>query len=723
MSDLGIREAMDLAWQHHRAGRVADALEIYRRVLAAAPDHVDALHLLGILLTHAGQGDEGVALLQRAAELRPDAAELQLNLARGMRLIGHHSAALGALHRAVQIEPGNAAAQEALSTQLCMLDRLHEAVAAAEHAVALDPQSASAQLILGTSLARQERYRQAITHFRRALSIRPGYLEALNNLGSALRAVGQIGEAVHAYESALQLNKDFVEARKNLAAALRDAGRPADAVAELQRVTAEHPGFADAFYQLGLAFRECQRVDDSIAAFSRAIELEPTHFAALAAKGGAMMSIAQLDGARQLLHRSLELHEDPHTHGSLCLLSNYDPALSGEDVRQIHAGWAVRHAPRAAERIYRNTPDPERRLKVGYVSPDFRAHAVTHFIDPLLRGHNREAVEVFCYADVARPDEVTLEQKAQADRWRDIRGLNDDEALQQIHQDSIDVLIDLAGHTTDNRLRMFSRRPAPVQISMIGYPCTTGVPGIEARITDELCDPPGAECFYTERLMRVPGTLWCYQAMNTDATVRPLPADGRGGLTFGSVNNFSKINRSVLDAWMRILAGVPGSQLRIQSAGLESRQARDAVLAAARAGGIDPARISTAGWSSFRDYLNTIANLDIALDTFPYTGGTTTCHQLYQGVPTVSLAGNRQVSRMGVSMLHAVGLDQLIAATTDEYVQKAIDLAADRDELRRLRAGLRETMLASPLCNRTRYIHLLEGIYRQLWREWCQRCS
>jgi predicted O-linked N-acetylglucosamine transferase (SPINDLY family) len=290
-----------------------------------------------------------------------------------------------------------------------------------------------------------------------------------------------------------------------------------------------------------------------------------------------------------------------------------------------------------------------------------------------------------------------------------------------IRADRIDILVDLAGHTADTRLAVFARRPAPVQVSMVGYPSTTGLGTIDYKISDPVVDPPGAERFYSEKLLRLDGTFWCFTAAIDSPPVDELPARRNGFITFGAVNNVSKISPAALDAWARIVAAVPGSRVRMQHSAFSSVEVRRHVTDAFARHGVGQDRITMTGWARFVDYLEMLRGFDLALDTFPFNGGTTTCQLMYAGIPCVALAGERQVSRMGVTMLRAVGLDDLVADTVEQLVQKSIDLAKDHDRLAAIRAMLRPAMLASPLGDGKKYTAALEAAYRQAWIRWCEQ--
>jgi predicted O-linked N-acetylglucosamine transferase (SPINDLY family) len=361
-------------------------------------------------------------------------------------------------------------------------------------------------------------------------------------------------------------------------------------------------------------------------------------------------------------------------------------------------------------------------LRIGYVSPDFRNHSVAYFIEPVIREHSPDNFDVICYSHSFVQDHVTESIKQSAGDWRDITRASDDVAYKLIREDGIDILIDLAGHTGNNRLPLFARKPAPVQISWIGYPATTGLSAIDYKIVDEYTDPSGiTDQFYTERLLRLPDTFLCYLPDASIPAVGSLPALSSGYITFGSFNHFSKISPMVFSMWQDILRKIPTARLVIKTRSLSDPTVRDSVMKTFRNEGIAEERLELLSWSpSRREHLDLYNRIDIALDTFPYHGTTTTCEALSMGVPVVTLAGDTHCSRVGVSLLSNVGLPELIAYTPESYIEKAVTLANDLEKLQSLRVTLRDKMTLSPLSDAKRFTANLEKCYREIWKQWCK---
>ena len=364
-------------------------------------------------------------------------------------------------------------------------------------------------------------------------------------------------------------------------------------------------------------------------------------------------------------------------------------------------------------------PDPERRLRIGYVSPDFRNHAVSFLLMPLLSNHDHGQVEIFCYAEVARPDDVTERLRACADVWRVTVGLTDEQMADMVRKDRIDILVDLALHTANNRLLVFARKPAPVQVTWLGYPGTTGLSTMDYRLTDPYLDPPGDnDACYSEQSIRLPDTFWCYDPQGEQPPVNELPALANGFITFGCLNNFCKVNDGVLGLWAKVLGAVPQSRLLLLA---PRGQARDHVLAMLRQQGIDESRVEFVDRQPRQQYLQLYHQIDLGLDLLPYNGHTTSLDAFWMGVPTITQIGKTVVGRAGWSQLCNLGLPELAARTPEEFVQIAAQLAGDLPRLQELRATLRARMRASPLMDGKRFAGHMEQAYRQMWRTWCQK--
>jgi predicted O-linked N-acetylglucosamine transferase (SPINDLY family) len=579
-----VSQAFAMAMAEHQAGRLGAAEQIYRRILAADPQHADALHLLGVIAHQ----------------------------------VGNHAGAVSYISQAIQRDSAKATYHNNLGEAYRALGRFSEAIPCYQQAVRLEPQFAGFHYNLGLTYKDAWQLWEAVACYQRALQLQPDHVQAHNNLGNAFQAQGLIAEAVACFREALQLKPDYRIAHSNLVYAL--------------------------------------------------------HFCA-----------------------------------------DYDArALFNE-----HRRWNERHAQQL-DRLaapHTNNRRPDRRLRVGYVSPDWRDHPVGRFMLPLLEAHDHAYFEIICYSSVRAPDAITVRCRALADGWRDVGPLPDAELAQLIRQDRIDVLVDLTMHMAGSRLLTFARRPAPVQVTYLAYCGTTGLQAIGYRLTDPYLDPPGSpEDIYSEHSIRLPETYWCYQPVMAASAVTPLPALKADHVTFGCLNSFCKVSAPTLATWGSLLRALPHARLLVHA---PPGRPRDWALQELARQDVGPERVTFVGLVPTADYFGLYEQMDVALDPFPYGGGTTTCDALWMGVPVVSLAGQTGVGRGGLSILSNIGLAELVAENTEDYVRVAGELASDRPRLSALRATLRDRMQASPLMDASRFARNVEAAYRGMWASWC----
>jgi protein O-GlcNAc transferase len=545
------------------------------------------------------------------------------------------------------------------------------------------PAHATALHFLGVIARHDGREEEAIDLFQKAAEARPNDAEIRFSLAGIYFNQGRYPAAAEAFAAGLALQPRYSAMRSNLAISLIESWRVEEGVAELKRLRAEGNDSAQVQDCLGRAYRECGRVDEAIAEIRKALLTEPDNL---------------------------------NTWANLLLTLNYSQNVSQAELYAEHRRYGAKvaklYAAPQAERL------DGRRLRVGYVSPDFRLHVVACFFEPILANHDRERFEVFCYYNHRIEDQVTARLRAMADHWLDCVHLSDDELAQRIRDDRIDILVDLAGHTADNRLPVFALKPAPLQATYLGYPNTTGLAAIDYRFTDTHADPPGeSDRLSTEQLVRLPNSYFCYRPLDNCPQVSPLPALANGWVTFGCFNNLPKVSDQFLEAAARVLLRVRGARLLLKAKALALPEVAKRVRDKLATLGVDPARVELRGWTpKVLSHLSIYDEIDIALDSFPYNGATTTCEALWMGVPVVSLVGNRHAARVGASLLRTVGLEELLGRTIDDYVETAVRLAGDLNYVAGLRAGLRERMRASPLMDGPASTRALEGSYLQLWQ-------
>jgi len=582
---ITVEDAIQIARQHHDAGRSTQAEEIYRQILAQRPDHAQSLHLLGMLAGQTGRMDMAIELIRRA--------------------------------------------------------------------IAICSTNAACHSDLGNALREAGQLDASIASCRQAIQLKPDYAIAHNNLANALRDVGQLDAAIASYRQAIRFKPDFGVAHNNLSFALQSAGQLDEAIAVCRQILQLKPGLAD-------------------------------------------------------------------VHSSLLCTLQFHPGYDARMVYEEHRLWNAQHAEPLKKFIgpHTNNRDPSRRLRIGYVSADFREHVVGWNLLPLLREHDRQQVEIFCYAGVARPDALTGQLQRHADVWRSILDVPDAQAADLIRQDRIDILVDLSIHTAKNRLLVFARKPAPVQVTYLGYCASTGMEATDYRLSDPYMDPPDSDLsIYSEQTIRLPETYWCYQPGGPTPDVSPLPALAAGNITFGCLNNFVKVSAPAMDLWAEILRQVHRSRLIIHSApgvGLDAVKKRFADH------GVSSDRLEFVSSQPWKQYIHTYNRIDISLDPFPWGGGITTCDAIWMGVPVVSLVGSTAVGRGGSSILANLKLPELAACLPQQYVQIAVDLVNDPLRLAELRRTLRGRMQASPLMDAPLFARNIESAYRQMWHTWCQ---
>jgi predicted O-linked N-acetylglucosamine transferase (SPINDLY family) len=650
------------ALEHHRAGRLSEAESLVQQVLRAEPRDPVALHFSGILAHQRGNHALAVDLIGRSLAIRPDDAEAHFNLGTILQQQGELRAAARCYRNALRIAPGAAEAHINLGNTLKDLGEADEALACYRKAVSIRPDDSTAHFNFGNLCRDQGNPGEAAAHYRSAIRIRPAFAEAHNNLGNALKDLGDIGEALACYREALTIRPDYAEAHFNLGNVLRDQGAVGEALARYRTALSIRPDYADAYTNM------------------------------------------------------LFLHA---YHGSL------DP----QDYLALARGWEQACVPErerqaARERMFQPTPLTGRRLRLGYVSGDFRTHAVSYFVEQLFAHHDRTRIELFAYSTCAGGDAVTARLQALVEHWVPSAGGPDAALRDRIEADGIDVLIDLSGHTGHNRLGVFARRAAPVQAHYLGYMASTGLSEMDYWIGDETLTPPATDAYYSETIWRLPRVWVAYEGKaDAPAPARRAPADE--AIWVGGFNHLAKLTPATLALWARVLGALPQARLLLKTKALAEAENRRRILDAMAGHGISPERIElrdirlTPDWSS---HMACYDSLDIALDPVgAIAGGTTSCDALWMGVPVVTLMGDRMASRMTASMLRALGHEEWIARSERDYIQKVVDLARDAQRRSALRFELRGQMAQSPLCDARGLARSLEAAYFEMVERWLRR--
>jgi protein O-GlcNAc transferase len=638
---------------------------------------------------HAGQFEQAEVLYKQILTRQPNHAEAMHYLGVIAIQRGQHPVAVDLIRRSLVLNASNAKAWFNLGTSLMESGILDQAIIAFRNATSIEPIFPDAFCNLGNLLKITGQVNEAVIAYRRAIALKPNYHEVHCNLGFSLRELGKIDEAISAYRQAIAIKPDFSGAYNNLGIALKDKGQLYEAIAAFRKAIALKADFPEAHNNLGNALKDGGQLEEAAVAYRQAIAMRPGYSEA---------------------------------HSNLIFCLQYHPSCGAAEIAQECFDWNRLHAEPLKQFIqpHLNERNPQRRLRIGYVSSDFRNHPVGRFVLPLLAHHDKTQVEVFVYSQAAGADTMTERLRAFTDCWRGIVGLTDAQAADLIRKDGIDVLVDLSLHTGGNRLLVFARKPAPVQVSWMGYPGSTGLETIDYRLSDPHLDPLGMdESIYSEHTIRLPDTFWCYDPVDgREIYVNPLPALANGFVTFGCLGNFCKFGDSMFALWARVIREAKNSRLLLLASSYEVQMQRAMELL--RHEGVDISRVEFVPRLSHCEYLRHYHRIDVALDSLPYNGHTTSMDGLWMGVPVVSLVGKTAVGRAGLSILSNLSLSELVANSEEQFVNIAVELAENIPRLGNLRSTIRKRMEESPLMDAVRFARNIEVAYRQMWRAWCE---
>ncbi|MFD1561365.1 tetratricopeptide repeat protein [Paraburkholderia silviterrae] len=712
--DRRYREALGQAFA--LAHRYEEATSIYRGLLDEDDADPDLWFGLGSALQAQGALHEAASAWEAVSQRDPRRADALNNLGNCCRLRNEPALAQSAYERALAAQPGNADALTNLGTLLQAQGRHEQAQGLLREAVAAAPGSPAALVNLGAVLIECENPQEAADVLARAVAIAPAFAPAAFNYGNALHALGHGREAQTQYRRVLEIEPGHAEAANNLGNVCRELGEHKAAMEAFETAIQARPDFVDAYNNAANLLRALGRQDAACVLLRKALALAPTHSATLNNLGNVLKDRGELEDGIVCLRQALA--SDP---GNLTAHSNLLYALSfqSSDAAAILAEarrWAAQHEmPLRASRVAQAPVRASgRRLRIGYVSADFREHCQAFFMMPLLSNHDRTRFEIHAYSSVVRPDTITTRLATHVDVWHDVRPLGDAALAEKIRADGIDILVDLAMHMADGRPLLFARQAAPVQVAWLAYPGTTGLDAMNYRLTDPYLDPSSHDSQYSERSIRLPDTFWCYDPLAVEPAVNGLPAESAGYVTLGSLNNPCKLTDATLDLWAAVFAALPDARLLLMA---PQGDARERLAARLARHGIDRARVRFAAFQPRDAYLRTYHEIDLALDTLPYNGHTTSLDAMWMGVPVVTRVGATCAGRAGLSQLANLGLDELAAFSDDAFVRTVVELSNDLPRLAGLRASLRARMEASPLMDGVRFARGMEAAYETMWRE------
>jgi len=681
------------------AGDLGQAERLLKKIDSKVPNQPAVLHLRGLVALRAKKSKIAIKYLKQAVVINPTP-----NL---LNALGSAYSQSGALEDAIEV--------------------LVQAVKGA-------PCDSTAVYNLGNALKNVDRFGEALSYYQTAITIDPGFTDAYYNMGLTLAALWRFEEAIQAYDRCLELNPDGGEAMKNQGNALYSIGKIEEAVAQMEKAVALNPGDADGYYNLANILHSQDKYDRAFEAFEKALAIKPREKSYISNFALLLKDLGEVDAAierLQSISKGNELSSFAHSNLIFCMVNS--PDYGPEEILKEAKRWNKAYAlPLAAKDVsHANVPDPERRLKIGYLSGDLRSHPVGFFMEPVFESHDKTAFEVHVYATNRKADNVTGRIWNHVDAWHDAAPLNSQTLAEAIRDEGIDILLDLSGHAAKNSLLTLAHHPAPVQILGCGHFCTSGLDCVDGLLSDRFETPEGTDGHYSEPLIRLPDDYICYRPPDYAAVVGSAPCLENGFVTFGCFNNLSKISGPTITLWAKILKQVPESQLLMNARALASERARARLISLFTDQGISEDQLllepglphsgimAEPHSAIMADY----GRVDISLDPFPYTGGLTTIEALWMGVPVVTLSGETFVARHSTSHLMNAGLVELVCEDPVAYVNKALDLAADFGGLNALRQSIRPKLAASPILDGERYTRNLELIFRQLWRHRCEQTS
>ena len=667
-------------------GRVQEALSGSETLIKDYPNIPLLYSLSGACYKALGQLDDAVKRYEQTLAIKPDYADAHYNLGNALQELGQLDAAVKCFEQALAIKPDYASAYNNLGNTLKELGQLDTAVKCYKQALAIKPDYAETQCNLGVTLQELGQLDAAVKCYKQALAIKSDYADAHYNLGNTLKELGQLDAAVKCYEQALAINPDYADAHNNLGNALQELGQLDAAVKCFEQALALKPGYAGAHNNLGNALQELGQLDAAVSCYKQALVIKPDYAEA---------------------------------HSNRLFLFNYSSNYDSDFLLKEAIKFGEIFRKKVTTHFSRfNCSNKPNKLKIGLVSGDFKEHPVGYFLESVLPEIAQQNLELIAYSSHPKFDELSARIQLFFSEWKPLYGLSDENAAKLIHNDGVHILMDLSGCTAHNRLPIFTWKPAPIQISWLGYFATTGIYEIDYILGDPYVTPAQFDSQFSEKIYRLPKTRWCFTPPKVNIKISPPPALTNGYVTFGCFNNLTKVNEQVISLWIKILAAIPNTRLLLKSKQLNSLSIQSKIIKKFTTAGIGPERIICEGAELREKYLIAYQRIDIALDPFPFTGGATTMESLWMGVPVLTLQGESLVSRQGVGILMNADLSNWIAKDKDEYLTKAINFSSDINRLSLIRSGLRDQVLMSPLFDNKQFSKDFENA---LWTIWQQR--
>jgi protein O-GlcNAc transferase len=740
------------AFALYQKGSLSGAESVCRQVIRTNPGDAEALHLLSIIEAQNNDLLAALKLIDRAIALSPENFRFHMNRSLVLQRLSRRDEALASCEAALAIKAEYPRALNSRGVILRELNRLGEALESYDRALALKPDFADAHNNRGVVLHDLGRHDAALASYDLAVSIKPDYADAFINRGILLQERGQLTESLSSYDSAIAINPDCVDAHNNRGFVLqrmnrfRDAldsfdcairlkpdcaetlnnrgfilhrlGRFQDAIASYESALALAPDFIDALNNIGVSFHMVNRFEEALLSYDRALAIKPDYAEALCNRGQVLLVQGETDAAIGCLKRATEITHNPAVHSALIFGLNFDPSASASAKQAERRKWATRYAEGLANSIsYDNDHDPNRQIRVGYVSNYFYRCASAYAFGGVITNHN-DGFYVICYSDSTISDDVTASMRNRAEQWHDTAGLSDHQLADLIRRDRIDILVDLVGHMAGNRLIVFGRKPAPVQVTAWGEPTGTGLRAMDYLLADNTLVPECEGPLLSEQVVRLPNFLG-YWAPDPIPAPAPLPSRRKGHMTFGSCNRLEKLSPATITSWAAILRNLPTAHLILKDKALENANQRARLQRVFIGNGVSPDRVTFLAESERATHFAAYSEIDIALDPFPHSGGMTTLDALWMGVPVVTCPGQTIASRLAAASLAALGLNHFICRDLNQYIGIAVGMATDLEWLSDLRSKLRALLAESGFGDPVRYSRAVESAYRDMWRNWC----
>lgn len=677
---------------------------------------------LSQLLLASNRNDDAIEVCERALEVDPRHAKLWCALGAAKRRLARMEEAREAYEKAIALAPSYAQAWTNLGEWLLVKGEFEAALEKFEQALKIEPRLLQALNNRVAALYELGRFRDAEAMSRKAIEIYPSEAALHVNLGNVLLYTGKARQAAKSFQKALDCDPSSPEAQIGLATLLGESHRLAETLAYRESEIAVKGENAQRLAALAFAQQSAGNRTAAEATCEKLLAIQPNNISALIILAGCLAAKGNHRDAIEYNERALVENPDmPSIYSVIAFDSTYLADATPEEVFAFHRGWANRFEKGAAKQAYSFDASnvAGRPLRIGYVSGDFGVHPVGFLLRDVAQNHDHGQFTVHCYSMMRQRDEITDEIRASSDYWIDALFMSDDELADKIHEDRIDILVDLSGHTAYNRLPVFVRKPAPVQATWIGYFHSTGLESIDYYITDPYTTPANSGQLFSEIPVCLPHSRFCFSAPDYAPAVAPVPISAKGYITFGCFNRVEKLVEPVIETWVKILSRVPESRLLLKAGGLSDTAVRDSVRAKFASYGLATERLELQASSPHQEMLDLYGNVDIALDPFPFNGGMTTLEALWMGVPVVALEGESVVARQSTSVLANVGLNELIFRDLDAYVEGAVALSKDIARLERIRRELRDRMANSPICQAKQFTLDLEALYRRMWRAWC----